>query len=182
MVPAARGIVAHGYGGSKELLLRQAFGRGHELCYTRRMSLFSPLHPRFVHFPIALLVTGTVAALAYMLWWRREPLAILAWSTVFLGWLAVFAAVLTGLIDQNRATIGPEALDLMNIHIAAGIALIIVYGLVLYLRLREPDVLDNPRRRPVLFLMLILGLAVVVAEGGIGGILVYDFGIGVNGL
>jgi uncharacterized membrane protein len=146
------------------------------------MSLFSPLHPRFVHFPIALLVTGSVAALAYMLWWRREPLAVLAWSTVFLGWLAVFAAVLTGLIDQNRANIGPEALDLMNMHIAAGIALIIVYGLVLYLRLREPGALDDPRRRPVLVLLLILGLAVVVVEGGIGGILVYDFGIGVTGL
>lgn len=146
------------------------------------MSPFSPLHPRFVHFPIALLVTGSVAALAYMLWWRREPLAILAWSTVFLGWLAVFAAVLTGLIDQSRASIDPGALNLMSTHIAAGIALIILYGLVLYLRLREPGVLDDPRRRPVLFLLLGLGLAVVVAEGGIGGILVYDLGIGVNGL
>jgi uncharacterized membrane protein len=145
------------------------------------MSPFSPLHPRFVHFPIALLVTGTIAALAYMLWWRRQPLAVVAWSTIFLGWLAVFVAVLTGLIDQNRVTIGPEALDLMNVHIAAGIALIVVYGLVLYLRLRDPGVLEGPRR-PVLFLLLILGLAVVVVEGGIGGILVYDFGIGVNGL
>lgn len=145
------------------------------------MSIFSPLHPRFVHFPIALLVTGSVAALAYMLWWRRAPLALLAWSTIFLGWLAVFAAVLTGLIDQSRAIVDPEALDLMNMHIAAGIALIIVFGLLLYLRLREPGVLDNPRQRLVLVLLLVLGVAVVAVEGGIGGILVYDFGIGVGG-
>ncbi len=145
------------------------------------MPIFSPLHPRFVHFPIALLVTGSVAALAYMLFWRRAPLALLAWSTIFLGWLAVFAAVLTGLIDQSRAVIDAEALDLMNMHIAAGIALIVVYGLLLYLRLREPGVLDNPRQRLVLFLLLVLGVAVVVVEGGIGGILVYDFGVGVGG-
>lgn len=145
------------------------------------MPIFSPLHPRFVHFPIALLVTGSVAALAYMLWWRRAPLALLAWSTIFLGWLAVFAAVLTGLIDQSRAIVDPEALDLMNMHIAAGIALIIVFGLLLYLRLREPGVLDNPRQRLVLVLLLVLGVAVVAVEGGIGGILVYDFGIGVGG-
>jgi len=33
----------------------------------------------------------------------------------------------------------------------------------------------------VLVLLLVLGVAVVAVEGGIGGILVYDFGIGVGG-
>lgn len=144
------------------------------------LSLF-PLHPRFVHFPIALLLLGSVVALVYMARWRREALSTLAWGMILLGWVAIFPVVLTGLIDQNQAAIPPAAAQTMDLHIAAGFGLIIVYGLALYERLRAPAVLDDPRRRLLLLLWLSLGMALIVAEGTLGGQLVYTYGIGLRG-
>ena len=144
------------------------------------MPLF-PLHPRFVHFPIALLVTGSVLALAYMLRWRRPTLASVTWVLLLLGWISVFFAVLTGLIDQNSAPQDAEIKSLLSLHTALGFALIAVYGLMLYERLRSPDALDSPAMRWRLIALAALGLALVLIDGWVGGTLVYKYGVGVQG-
>lgn len=148
------------------------------LCYTRAMF---PLHPRVVHFPVALLATGGLIALAYLLGWRREGLSSVVWVTLFLGWISLFAAILTGLIDQNRAGQVEGAAAILNPHIAAGFALLVVYGLVLYERLRSPQALDDRRLRWRLLALLLLGIALLLIEGWLGGRLVYDLGVGVSG-
>lgn len=145
------------------------------------MMPFFPLHPRFVHFPIALLVTGSVLALAYLLGWRRPALAATTWLLVLLGWISLFLAVVTGLIDQNSAPQDPEIRSLLSIHTALGFALIAVYGLMLYERLRSPDALDLPAMRWRLIVLAALGLALVVVDGWVGGTLVYKYGVGVVG-
>lgn len=140
-----------------------------------------PLHPRFVHFPIALLVTGSVLALAYMLRWHRQTLAATTWVLILLGWISVFVAVVTGLIDQNSAPQDPEIKSLLSIHTALGFALIAVYGLMLYERLRSPQALDSPAVRWRLIALAALGLALVLIDGWVGGTLVYKYGVGVVG-
>lgn len=144
------------------------------------MPLF-PLHPRFVHFPIALLLVGSVLALVYMLWQRRPPLATLVWGMLLLGWISLFFAVLTGLIDQNSAPQEPEIKSLLSLHTALGFALIAVYGLMLYERLRLPNALDVPATRWRLLALALLGLALLVVDGWVGGTLVYTHGVGVSG-
>lgn len=139
----------------------------------------APLHPRLVHFPIALLVTGSVLALAYMLRWQRPTLATTAWLLILLGWISVFFAVLTGLIDRNSAPQDPEVASLISIHTALGFALIAVYGLMLYERLRSPNVLDSPSMRWRLIALALLGLVLVLVDGWVGGSLVYKHGVGV---
>ncbi len=145
------------------------------------MAFPSPLHPSTVHFPIALLATGSVIALAYLLGWRRPALPVVAWAMIFFGWLAVFAAILSGFIDRERAPNDPAVLALLNPHIAAGFGLLIVYGLLLYERLRDPAVLDAPQRRWYLLALLGVGLALVLYSGWSGGKLVYGLGVGVQG-
>lgn len=145
------------------------------------MSILDPLHPRVVHFPVALLATGSVLALAYLLGWRRPALPVAAWVMLLLGWLGVFPAVISGLIDRNAAPDDPAVLAALNPHIAAGFGLLIVYGLLLYERLRNPAVLEQPRRRGLLIALLLLGLALLLVEGWLGGKLVYDLGVGVRG-
>lgn len=145
-----------------------------------RMSLLAPLHPRFVHFPIALLLAGSVVALVYLFGRQRPPLAAFAWISLGLGWLALFPVVLTGLIDQNQASRDQVVVAVLNPHIAVGIALIVVYGMVMLERLRSPHALDDPRRRTLLVLLLVLGIGLVVLEGWLGGKLVYDLGVGVQ--
>jgi uncharacterized membrane protein len=143
------------------------------------MSFLVPLHPRFVHFPIALLLAGSVAALVYLLWRRRPALATFAWISLGLGWLALFPVVLTGLIDQNQASRDQAVVAVLNPHIAAGFALIIVYGMVLLERVRGPHALDDPKRRTRLLWFLLFGIGLIVLEGWLGGKLVYDLGVGV---
>ena len=138
-----------------------------------------PLHPRMVHFPIALLITGSVAALLYVVRWRRPALAILAWSTLLLGWVALFGAILTGLIDQNNAPQTEMVRAVLNPHIALGFGLLIVYGLALYERLRFPGALDTAGVRWRVALLLLLGISLVVIEGALGGRLVYGLDVGV---
>lgn len=148
--------------------------------YTVLMWPWSPFHPRIVHFPIALLLTGSAAAVIYMARWRHPLLAGLAWPMVLLGWLALFPAVLTGLIDQNRATLTEAATAVLNQHIAAGFGLIVIYGWLLYERLRQAEALDKPGLRVRLLLLFLLGIGLVLVSGTLGGKLVYQFGIGVQ--
>lgn len=150
------------------------------LCYTWPMSLLSPLHPRFVHFPIALLLAGSVAALIYLLGRQRPALATFAWISLGLGWLALFPVVLTGLIDQNQASRAAAVVAVLNPHIAAGFVLIAIYGIVLLERVRSPLALDNPKRRTLLIVLLVAGIALIALEGWLGGKLVYDLGVGVQ--
>ncbi len=144
------------------------------------MSILEPLHPRLVHFPVALLATGSILALVYLLGWRRPALPVAAWLMLLLGWLGIFPAVVSGLVDRNAALDDPAVLAVMNPHIAAGFGLLIVYGLLLYERLRAPAVLDQPRRRIWLLALLLAGLALLAVEGWLGGKLVYDLGVGVQ--
>lgn len=150
------------------------------------MWLLSPLHPRFVHFPIALLLTGSLAALAYIILarlrsgngWPRQTLISLTWGCMLIGWLAIFPAVITGLVDQNHAPQTQDVVEVLNRHIAAGFGLIIVYGFLLYERLRKPTVLDNPNSRLLVIILLALGIGLIILEGALGGKLVYQFGVG----
>ncbi len=151
-------------------------------CYNRAaMFTLFPLHPRFVHFPIALLMTGSLLAIVYLLGWRRPALPTLIWGMLGLGWLALFPVVLTGLIDQNQAEVTAAAAPTLNQHIAAGFGLIIVYGLALYERLRAPAVLDDPRRRLWLSALLGVGMLLIVVAGALGGELVFTHGLGRRG-
>jgi uncharacterized membrane protein len=144
------------------------------------MSILDPLHPRLVHFPVALLATGSVIALVYLLGWRRAALPVVAWAVILLGWLGIFPAILSGLIDRNSVPDDPAVVAVINPHIAAGFGLLIIYGLLLYERLRSPAVLDQPGRRGLLIGLLLGGLAVLVVEGWSGGKLVYELGVGVQ--
>lgn len=143
-------------------------------------SLF-PLHPRFVHFPVAFLLAGSLAILAYLLGWRRSGLSALGWAMLCLGWLSLFAAILSGLVDQNRAPQDEAIIAVLNPHIAAGFGLVIIYGLLLYERLRNPEALNDKTPRWRLLLLLIPGIVLVLVEGWLGGRLVYQLGVGVGG-
>ena len=138
-----------------------------------------PFHPRLVHFPIALAVTGAVFSGLGLLR-RRERWISYGQLSSLLGWFGVIAAVVTGLIDQSRAPQDAAVTAVINQHITAGVALLISLGLALYWPLRNKRLFSEGNARWGYLALLILIVALVAVEGWLGGKLVYTFGVGVR--
>lgn len=139
-----------------------------------------PLHPRVVHFPVALTLTGVLFLAAGL--WRRQ---VRWWGygqiSLLLGWLGVLAAVVTGLVDQARAPQDAAVAAIINQHITAGVALLVVAGLALYWPLRNKQLPAGAAAARWGYLALLALAALLVAlEGWLGGRLVYEFGVGVR--
>jgi uncharacterized membrane protein len=133
-----------------------------------------PLHPALVHFPIALLLSATVADLAWMAGYFGDPhfAAVLMAGGLVMG----LAAMAAGLIDFAKLdeAVVPHALR----HMAAVGTAWLGYAVALYLR---RDVLSGAATVGSISLALSAASALVLALGGwLGGRLVYTFGAGVN--
>jgi uncharacterized membrane protein len=140
--------------------------------------LGQPLHPMVVHFPIALYLLGVLFTLGYL--WRHTPdyERFAYWSFV-LAWISVAVAALVGLVDLGSLAPDDPRRNSINNHITAGVALLIINGLVVYYRLRWADVLASSRRWAYLGLMA-AGAAAVTITGWLGGELVYALKVGVQ--
>lgn len=143
------------------------------------------LHPVTVHFPIALLLVSsffTVLAL-------RRPAGgweLSAYHCLLVGWLAGGIAVLTGTWDAVRQLTGPDAIrdnmliTWVNLHAFSNIAALAVYGQALLQRRRRPDLLNDQERRKGYLRLHVIGAALLLIGGWLGGYLVYQLGLGVR--
>lgn len=147
------------------------------------------LHPATVHFPIALLIVGSAAALLYCFWSPRPALRTLAWGSLLIGWASTGLAILTGLLAQSGLPPQAPYLNVLNGHIGGGFALLVIYGAIFYrawlFRNRRraadpPDLLDVRAARGWLSALLVIGMAVVTLTGWLGGELVYTWGVNVT--
>lgn len=144
------------------------------------------LHPATVHYPIALLVLGSVAGLLYLTRWPRAELLTLTWWPLRLGWIGVGVAVLTGLLAQSGLPPQPPYAALLNWHIGTGLALLVLYAVPIYRawvygNRRRPDdpadLLQVGQARRWLGALLAAGLILVLVTGWLGGELVYTWGV-----
>lgn len=163
--------------------------------YNSAMNLFDHLHPAVVHFPIALLVVASATGLLYLFAWRRREGAALVrsftWIAMALGWISALVAVLTGLVAQQGLPPRPPYALVINLHIGGGVAILVVYGALLYRAWlwrqragRRPpdapaDLLDLASARWLNALLLIVGALLVIYTGYNGGQLVYVWGVNV---
>lgn len=133
-----------------------------------------PLHPALVHFPIALLLSATLADVAWVAGITTDThiAAILMAGGLAGGLLAMMA----GFIDFIRLDEGvvPHATRHMMVVGVAWLG----YGIALYLR-RESLAGNAPIE--MLTIAISLASALLLAFGGwLGGRLVYNFGAGVS--
>lgn len=112
-----------------------------------------------------------------------------------LGWLGTLVAILTGLLAQSPLPPDAPYHFILNWHISTGLALWVLYGLLLYwqwLFLKKPahrrilmtaaaptDLLELPGARLRLTLLLLVGIGLILASGWNGGKLVYTWGVNV---
>ncbi len=115
------------------------------------------VHPLLVHFPIALLLVGTLGLLASLLWPTRlpgQPLGRAAFEgflngALGLGYAGLVLSVVSGLFDMQA---GPKAqaregwIVLAVLHIISGVSLLVIYGSLLYRRfvLLPPSIPTEP--------------------------------------
>jgi uncharacterized membrane protein len=136
-----------------------------------------PLHPMTTHFPIALYLLGVLLTAVYL--WQGQPdyERFAYWSFV-LSWLANIVASLIGLVDQNQLDLADPRRHNVNTHITAGVSLLIINGLLVYMRLRWTDVLT--RHRWVYLGLMGLGLGAVLITAWLGAELVYRLQVGIQ--
>jgi uncharacterized membrane protein len=144
------------------------------------------LHPAVVHFPIALLLVGSAAALLHIYGPRRRDLATCSWWLLLLGWIGTLAAILSGLLAQSGLPPRAPYRSVLNWHIGTGMAVALVYGALLYLwwlrraRSGARPLLDDASARLWVTVLLLLGMLLVIASGWSGGSLVYEWGVNVG--
>jgi uncharacterized membrane protein len=141
------------------------------------------LHPFTVHFPIALLLASGLFT------WLALRRAGGGWETsayhcLLLGWLGGVAATLTGLFDATSQLLGPDArrdnalINWVNAHAFSSLAALLVYGQALLRRRRNPAILADPEGRRSYLRLHLVGAALLLIGGWLGGYLVYELGLG----
>ena len=79
------------------------------------------------------------------LWRRQIEYERFAYWSFILSWLATMVASLVGLIDQNQLELADPRRPDVNNHITSGVALLIINGLLIYMRFRWVDALERYR-------------------------------------
>lgn len=143
------------------------------------IKMTAPLHPMLVHFPIALLLVGSLVYL-YALWrraddgvWERTALLMLV-----LGWLGGLAAVVTGAAAFRFVPDSHPAHTSGAMHAASAFGTLLLYAVGLTLHWRSQVRATLRRWVPV---FLILGMLALTLTGYLGGELVYTWKLGVAG-
>lgn len=144
----------------------------------------TPIHPLTVHLPIGLLLGNALLTLIYL---RRGDRAyeVSAYHCLWLGWIFLLPAVLSGTYEAVRHLVDPvnprnDALAWINAHALVGVAVLIVYWQAWQARRRRPNILDETPARRGYLIRLGLGAALLVVSGWLGGHLVYVLRVGVN--
>jgi uncharacterized membrane protein len=131
-----------------------------------------PIHPALVHFPVALLLSATIADLGQITaLWPEPRFATLLMAA---GLAAGLAAMAAGLYDFTRLD-DDQARHAMRHMAAVGLAWL-GYAAALYLR---RDALTADVAAPMTSLAVSVASAAVLGFGGwLGGELVYRYGAG----
>jgi uncharacterized membrane protein len=133
-----------------------------------------PLHPAVVHFPIALLLSATIADLVWVAGLTGDThIGAVLMAAGLLGGLVAMGAGMIDFTKLDQAVV-PHALKHMS---AVGLAWL-GYGIALYLR---RDALNGSGPLSTATISVSVVSALILALGGwLGGRLVYTFGAGVS--
>ena len=146
------------------------------------MDFLAGLHPRIVHFPIALFILYFLFELLGAVS-KKDSFSFTAFVLLVLGIISAIAAVLTG---NQAATVAQAALnnnqslkDSIELHQDYATAVLWFFLGVLVLRLYFVLKKKFDRKMKLVFIALsLIGCYLIYMAGSIGGDLVFKYGIG----
>ena len=138
-----------------------------------------PLHPKFIHFPIALIVTSVFFAfLAIVVKGKRDFFKEVFYWNILLATAGAIAATITGLIAENNLVHNNEIHEIMEVHQLFGFILTGgLIGISLWLMFR--------RSKMQIKEFIIIAVIVTTFSGmlsysaDLGGKMVYEKGAGI---
>jgi uncharacterized membrane protein len=147
------------------------------------MSTHLEIHPLFVHFPIALTIVAALMDWGRWIFNRERLLAAGFWSgstpVLVFALCGSILAILTGLQAEEGVVTSVAIGDLLEAHetsafiTGSGLAILTFWRIALRGRF--------PARYTLVYLVVLLFIAVVVAYGAyFGGLMVYSHGVGVD--
>jgi uncharacterized membrane protein len=136
-----------------------------------------PIHPLIVTIPIGLWSFALVADIMYL--WRENPAWIwVAYYCLGAGCLVAILAAVVGMIDLFGVK-DKGAFHAGSIHAAVNVVALIVFAVDFYMRTGHGPNIPAPSSR-VPFALSIVGVALILVSGWLGGELVYRYGLAVN--
>lgn len=138
-----------------------------------------PIHPRIVHFPVALLIAAAIFGILALILKnkRRKFIGLLIWNLAF-GVIGAFFTIISGLREAKTLVHNDKIHGIMKTHelfgyIFSGVFLILLVWMII----RESKMRLREFTSIVILLVLTSGLLVFGAH--LGGRLVYEEGAGV---
>lgn len=136
------------------------------------MIIFSKLHPFFVHFPVALLISGVCFEL-YGNFQNEESVTTAGRFNITFGFWCALATMGIGILGVLGLEVKDRFRSFLSYHIAFALTTAALFAGVLILRRFE----EKKWGRIVYHILLIAGLAGVLSTGYFGGELVHRFGV-----
>ena len=141
--------------------------------------MFQLLHPAVVHFPLALLVLGTLCEAGGLLAARRA-LSRFGGRLVVVGTLFLLPAIVTGYLAANSVALTGQALRVLERHELMAWVIGGWFLACLFWKGWMRGKIGAGQRVPYA-LALLVGTALVIYGALRGGELVFAFGVGVSG-
>jgi uncharacterized membrane protein len=133
-----------------------------------------PIHPMLVTIPIGLWLFSLVCDLVGLSGNADPAWAIVAFYTMAGGIAGALMAAVPGLIDLLSLRDAPRKTAL--IHMAINLTVVALFAVNLWMRYRAEGSANGP------LVLSFLGIALLAVSGWLGGKLVYEHGVAVNGV
>lgn len=134
-----------------------------------------PIHPMVVPVAIGGFLLSFVFDIVCMATGHVDPWATVAFYTMIGGIVGALVAAVFGLVDLMSLPSGSYTKKVAFTHMGINLVVVALFACNAWLRNSEP----NPSGTP--FILSLVGVALLVVSGWLGGKMVYEAGVGVSG-
>jgi len=145
---------------------------------TRASFAGEPIHPMFVHYPIALWTTSVITDVIFY-FQRNGSLVLISKFLIAAGLLGAVLAAIPGIIDWLTIT-DPVVSKVANWHARLNIAAVIIFAVSLYLRMKNYGAALVGFHLKIPFAVSVVGWVLMAVSASLGGKLVYEHRMGVK--